>query len=528
MRGVLLGACGLLWLSAVPPIATGMQQDTAAVSAADETTQRPSPHRVGSVRLAGVTVFDSTTLLHTMETRAGRPLESDVLEDDIAHLLETYAEAGYPLAEVRVASLRMGKDNQLNIILQVDEHRGARLGRIILDGAVRTDVSFIERVAGLRPGDRLEGFSASALRNRMLETGLFAAVGPPQFRILPDSSIALVLPVEEQPPGRFNLALGYQPPSGDTGGRLIGSGQLLVRNLFGGGRQAEVQLRQLPERSSRVYIDVRDPLLAGLPVGAEAQFRGMQQDSTYHEQHYRFGVSYAAHPQLTALGFVRYQATRPGEAGMRLAEGRQVIARSDAWFAGLGARYTRLDDVLNPRQGLTAAAYFEGGSERLSALSVQAQGDTLRMRTTARKQMVEAQARMYVPALGPTQVLVAGLDARAVISPSYDRSDLVRFGGTRTLRGYDEERFLGRFAGRLLAEYRYQLGRRSYGYVFGDLGFLERPDLPGPLDEARRILPGYGLGMQFQTQVGLVDVSFAANPEEPLGIRVHAGLSMGL
>ena len=528
MRRIVLSACGLLWLAAAPPLASGMQQDTAAVSALDETTQRPSPHRVGSVRLVGVTVFDSTTLLRTMETRAGRLLESDVLEDDIAHLLEKYAEAGYPLAEVRVASLRLRKDNQLNVVLQIDEHRDARLGRIILDGAVRTNVSFVERVAGLRPGDRLEGFSGGEVRNRLLETGLFASVGPPQFRILPDSSIALVLPVEEQPPGRFNLAFGYQPPSGDTGGRLIGSGQLLVRNLFGGGRQAEVQLRQLPERTSRVFADVRDPLVAGLPVGAEAQFRGMQQDSTYHEQHYRFGVSYAAHPQLTTLGFVRYQATRPGEAGMRLTEGRQVIARSDAWFAGLGARYSRLDNVLNPRRGFTAAAYFEGGSERLAARSVQAQGDTVRMRTTARKQLVEAQARVYVPALGPAQVLVAGFDARAVISPNYDRSDLIRFGGTTTLRGYDEERFLGHFAGRLLAEYRYQLGRRSYAYVFGDLGFLERPDLPGSLDHTRRILPGYGLGMQFQTQVGLVDVSFAANPEEPLGIRVHAGLSMGL
>ena len=69
-------------------------------------------------------------------------------------------------------------------------------------------------------------------------------------------------------------------------------------------------------------------------------------------------------------------------------------------------------------------------------------------------------------------MLVLGVDALDLISDAYDRSDLFRFGGASTLRGYDEERFFAATAGRALAEYRYQLDVRSYAYVFLDVGYV--------------------------------------------------------
>jgi outer membrane protein assembly factor BamA len=122
-----------------------------------------------------------------------------------------------------------------------------------------------------------------------------------------------------------------------------------------------------------------------------------------------------------------------------------------------------------------------------------------------------------------------GGDGAVLRSRSYDRSDLFRFGGAASLRGYDEDRFLGNVTVRGLLEYRYQLDRRSYAYLFGDLGYVERPALDsGPACGAWH--PGYGLGLQVQTAIGRIRTTYALNPDvtTPADGRIHFGLSVGL
>jgi outer membrane translocation and assembly module TamA len=109
------------------------------------------------------------------------------------------------------------------------------------------------------------------------------------------------------------------------------------------------------------------------------------------------------------------------------------------------------------------------------------------------------------------------------------RSDLFRFGGATSLRGYDEDRFLGRVVGRALIEYRFLMDRESFAYAFVDVGFVDRPETPDLTSSESGLHPGYGLGIQFRTAVGLVNVSAALNPESgPTDARIHAGLSFGL
>jgi len=114
-------------------------------------------------------------------------------------------------------------------------------------------------------------------------------------------------------------------------------------------------------------------------------------------------------------------------------------------------------------------------------------------------------------------------------SDTYDRSDLFRLGGANTLRGYDEDQFLGHIVGRLLFEYRYQIDRESFAYVFSDLGFVATPAL-SDASAQRQWKPGYGVGIQVSTDLGLIRASYGLNPDDarPLNGRIHLGLSFGL
>jgi outer membrane protein assembly factor BamA len=308
----------------------------------------------------------------------------------------------------------------------------------------------------------------------------------------------------------------------------VGSGHLTLNNLFGGGRTGELKLDRRPGQVSLFDVAASDPYLFGWPLRLQARFRGEQRDSTYGKRTYRLGVGYRFAGGLEVLGTASREVTRPGQAGAQLQGDRQRIPRAEALFYGLGLRYRNMDRSINPRRGGVVEVNFEQGRKERRFFEVTAASDTTRQEQSLRQERITGSARLYLP-LFDRQVLATGLDAQVLLSRSYDRSDLFRIGGAQSLRGYDEDRFLGNAVGRVLAEYRLQIDRVSYAYAFGDLGFVERPELQTG-EASRSWHPGYGIGIQFGTALGIVNASYALSPEvpSPANGRIHLGLSVRL
>jgi outer membrane protein assembly factor BamA len=206
--------------------------------------------------------------------------------------------------------------------------------------------------------------------------------------------------------------------------------------------------------------------------------------------------------------------------------GRQRIPRSEVLFYGLGLRYERLDRRINPRRGLYVETNLERGNKERVALEVQEDGEPVEEVRVLEQERLTAELRLFWPTFR-RQVGVLGGEAHVLLSNEYDTSDLFRFGGATSLRGYNEEQFLGNAVARVFGEYRYQLDRTSYAFLFADLGYVERPEVEGQ-PSARAFHPGYGVGAQLGTDLGLMTISLASNPDDPTGVRAHLGLSIGL
>lgn len=493
--------------------------------------------RVGEIAFSGNRAFTDAQLQALMETRPGRVLRQRRLEDDLDAILRRYEDEGFPLVQVRIERFELlpGAPPRLALGLSIDEGSALRLKYVEIAGEGRTDPGFVARVAGLEAGAPLSSYDPEALRERLRETELFETVGQPELLVSEGEEAeeaaggAVVrVPLKERSPGTFDLALGYLPPSGEQDGRLVGSGSLALRNLFGHGRTAALQLDRRPGSVSRFEAEAADPFFLNSPVRLSLAFEGLQEDSTYARQHYALGAGYRVAEGLRLSATVSREVTTPGIAGGVLRGDRQRIARATALLGGVGVRLRRLDRVLNPRSGVDLEARLAYGRKERSARRVTAEGDTARQEAALAQQRLEGTARLFVPAFA-RQVVALGAEASALLADEYDRSDLFFLGGVRSLRGYDEDRFRGNVVGRAFAEYRYLLDRRSFAYAFFDLGYARRPDLPGEAEAAGGLHPGYGLGIQFTTRLGLVNASYALNDEDGLsGGRVHLGLAVGL
>lgn len=486
--------------------------------------------RVGRIRFTGTDTLSADVLRGVLQTRPGQPFDADRLEADLDAVVARYQDAGRLLAQVRIAETRLrGTDPPvMDVTLAVDEGPALWLKRVALPDAARTSPRWVARVAGLDVGAPLPGYDPAALRRTLRDTGLFRSVGAPELRVEPDGGAVLFVPVRESPPGAFDVVLGYLPPASASGsGQLVGSGHLGLENVFGGGRTAELTLDRRPGRVSLFDVAVSDPFVLGGWLRVDARFRGEQRDSTYGKRHYTGALGVRIADGVAVRGSITREATRPGEGGLPLRGTRQRIPRADALFYGVGVRLRRVDRPDSPRRGLTLSVDAEQG-RKTQRFRQAVDADTTVERRSLRQDRLHAAARVYVPLLA-RQVVVTGGEASVLRSDVYDRSDLFRIGGATSLRGYDEDRFLGSVVARALVEHRLLIDRVSYAYVFGDVGYVQRPDLPDAAP-TRGWHPGFGLGIRFGTALGLVNASYALNTDDatPANGRIHLGLSVEL
>jgi outer membrane translocation and assembly module TamA len=107
---------------------------------------------------------------------------------------------------------------------------------------------------------------------------------------------------------------------------------------------------------------------------------------------------------------------------------------------------------------------------------------------------------------GKLATLKLGANVGIYSSPSTFRNELFQIGGFKLLRGFDEESI---YASQYLvttAEYRFIVGQDSYLFGFADAGFTKAKYQD--FDQNDTYL-GIGLGLVFDTKLGLLNVSYA-------------------
>lgn len=453
--------------------------------------------------------------------RPGDVFSAEGLAADLAEVEADLARRGFLRARAELTTFEPKVEG---VHLGVTVHPGPRavFAELVLVGedaaAVRTRPSFAARAAGLPLGHPAVDLDPEHVRRNLRATGLFEEVGMPEVDVRADGAVRLLVPVREADPVAADVVVGYLPPSGGAPGRIVGSGTLALRNVFGQGLGLDASLQRHPGLVGRVDVRASAPLVAGWPLRLEGRFQGLQQDTTFTRTEAALEVGWRLAPSVELVAAASRVAV---EAGLGTGSGIHVADRT-GWFAGLGVHLQRVDRLPHPRQGAVVHVLLQEGRVRRAET-----GGPTAPRGAERQQRLRADTRVYVPA-GTRGTVVLGGEVFLLVAERYDEADLFRLGGAASLRGYDEERFRGNTVARALGEYRHVLDGATSGLLFLDVGFVRWPDGDVRL-EGQRWAPGYGVGLSTRTPLGLATVTYALNPEEGIASgRVHVTVSVGL
>jgi outer membrane protein insertion porin family len=471
--------------------------------------QEGPPTRVAGIDLEGLTIIGADELLGSFETRRGDPVRQESLERDLAWLVKRMEELGRPFAEARVAeaALRPGADS-LQIRIEVREGNPLTIDEVRVEGARETDPAYILRETRIRRGEPYSPERLEAVRARLSRLNIFSSVSEPELYVR-EGKGGVLIRVQEGSTNTFDGVAGYVPAtSPGESGYLTGLVSLSMRNLFGTGRKFAFRWEKLDQRTQELGIRYTEPWLFGLPVGLGGGFEQRQQDTAFVRRLADVRVDFLLTDRLTA-GLVGSTESVIPSADTTI----RRSYRSSSLSIGADLAYDSRDDAISPTEGVRYQADYHYGSKALpreGRVSLQRVGLDLELYLSTFRR----------------QVLAFGLHGRQVEGGTLQEGEMYRFGGTKTMRGYRENEFLGARVGWANLEYRFLAGRRSFFYGFLDGGYYQRPgdSLTGSAG-AEAFKFGVGVGVRLDTALGNMGVSFAFGEGDSFATgKIHVGL----
>ena len=105
-------------------------------------------------------------------------------------------------------------------------------------------------------------------------------------------------------------------------------------------------------------------------------------------------------------------------------------------------------------------------------------------------------------------------------------NELYRIGGTKLLRGFNEESIFANFYNVLTTEYRMLFNQNSNLFVFCDLAYYEKNTVSSRIVDRPF---GVGTGLNLETKVGIFSISYAIGSmrNQPFAFRqgrIHFGM----
>lgn len=480
------------------------------------------PTVVGNIFTEGNAHLSAVEILQGFDLKAGDPLDESGLERDIDVLLARYERLGYPLARCGVAALtvRNGAEaDTLDVLLEIEEGSRITIDEIRVEGNKETDPAVVVRESRIGEGELFNPAKVDAIKPRLKRLNIFADVSDPELYVRNERS-GLLIKVREGNTSTFDGVIGYIPGSGGgESGYVTGLVSVSMRNLFGTGRKLSFKWAREDRHSQELGFRYLEPWVLGWPANIGGGFLQRQQDSSYVRRVFDAKAELMISEELSVAGLFNSESVIPSSSDSLFSR----VFQSSIVSVGAELAYDTRDDAFSPTSGVRYRTDYQYGRKRISGIPAFL-AQHVPSRVTVQRFTLDLD--LYVSTF-TRQVLAFGLHGRELRSGRPEEGEMFRLGGTRTLRGFRENQFVGSRMGWANTEYRFLLARHSFLYGFLDGGYYLRPGDPDrriPQSEAFKY--GYGIGIQLETGLGVLSVSFAIGSDTPSFANgtVHFGL----
>jgi len=432
---------------------------------------------------------------------------------------------GYPFATIKLDSIFFS-EKEIQASLNLDRGRFCKIDSVVMKGKEVVAPVYIYNYIGIKPGGIYDESKIKRITVRLHELP-FLTESRSNEVVFDEKQTKLLLYLDSRKASQFDGVLGVAP---DADGKVIltGEAHLKLQNALKRGEVVELNWKQLPAKSQDLKVYALYPYLLNTPIGIDGHLSIYKQDTTFLDVIKNLGVQYMFNGTSYIKAFVNdKESSLLSTEGLEFQTVLPDYADVTTTLYGLSLHIEKLDYRYNPRKGFMIETTPSTGNR-----VIKKNGDlnpviydSLKLRTT--QYHLEFRGDYYFP-LGQRQVIDVGNMTGYIYSPDLFTNELFRIGGLKTLRGFDEESIRASLYTIGKVEYRYLLEQNSFLFAFFNQAWYENASHGVVID--RKDTPyGFGAGINFETRLGIMSVSYALgkqfdNPVYFRNGKVHFGI----
>ena len=482
------------------------------------------PTYLKNIFVQNISKADSDFVISSFNNLSGEIFNKYDLENTISDVLTYYENNGNPFAVIKLKTLNFYTDSTTNknfadLFLSIDSKKKSTIDKIEILGNKKTKENVIVRELRILSGQEYSQQKINLLPERLNKLGFFQPVQKPKYYINSKGEGVLSFKVKEIQTNNFDGIIGYIPGSApNVSGYVTGLINLKMRNLFGTGREASIKWKRLDRSSQLLDLNYLEPWVLGMPVNISTRIFQRKQDSSYVQRTFDISLQYLATDVLSAGVTLSFESVIPTDNGTQ----RFTVFNSTIVNTGLNLKLDTRNDLYSPSKGIL---FVNSYSFRKKTINGPSQFIAPTTATNINLQKLELSFDAYFSFID-RQVLAVKLHGAELRGPFFETSDLFRMGGFNSLRGYKEDQFLGSRIIWSNLEYRFLLTNRTYFFVFLDNGyFLRKEDKNRNIPKIDGYKTGYGLGINLETSLGILGVSFALGQGDSFSDgKIHFGI----
>lgn len=432
---------------------------------------------------------------------------------------------GYPFAKVSTDSVLL-TDTSLTLQYAVEKGRFITIDSFINHGSSKITKGFIQNYIGIKSG---KPYSESRIReiDKLLQKLPYATVRQPSSILFREEKADIHLYLDKRKVNSFDFLVGFLP--GSNNGKILITGEVRVhlQNAFRRGEEVFLQWQRLQPQSQMLDIRFNYPYLLNAPLGVNFTFKLDKRDSSSLDLAWQLGLPYMTKSNNYIKGFYKYFQTIILAADTTFAKlNKRLPNNLDAVNNqyGIQAYYESLDYLFNPRKGFELKITGSAGvkkirpNNQITTLSdpFSPEFNYAGLYDSIQKKSVKGDVfwmgNYYLP-MGKKQrhIFRFGLNGGAVFNRDLLRNELIRIGGNKLLRGFDEQSIFASAYQIGTLEYRMIVQRNSYFFIFMDAAYVRQKfdrkitqDFPF----------GVGAGITFETKIGIFGLTYALGQQK--------------
>lgn len=467
---------------------------------------------------------DKAEVMESLSYLEGRVFDKAEFEEVVAKLLQYFENNGHPFANVKIESVNFIKDTLeeeyfADVFVNINKDLKGTIDRFEIKGNDKTNDDVIIRELRIKLGELYSQKEIDELPKKLNRLRFFEPVNPSQFYFSSDNRGTLLIEVKEKQTNNFDGIIGYIPSNKpDETGFVTGLVNVSLRNILGSGRSAAIRWQKLDRNSQELELKYLEPWFLGYPFNIGVGFNQRKQDTIYVQRKFEGAIEFLATETITASVQLATESIIP----MENLAGVFTVYNSSSLLTGLNLKIDTRDDPYAPTEGILFSNTYSFSRKKING-PLQFISSDLRTNINLQRILIGLD---FFYSIFNRQVVALKLNGRELKGSFFEISDLFRLGGTNSLRGYREDQFLGSRVFWSNLEYRLLLARRTYTYLFFDTGYyLVNKDAARKISKQEAFNIGYGLGLNVETALGVIGVSFAlAKGDSFSDGKIHFGL----